>query len=255
MANASIGGYTLDIDPSSAQWTYTLRTKSIDTYGGRVIQVLGCSIDSLAISGYLPPVKGGDSARWTKMEEFETKIRAIMQEQADSKSSVTFNYPVLDWNGKVFLTGYENVKYDVKTTAISYTLSFQVDSGFGAIKTAASSEGLDVIPDGVDWVRDVYNTPTASWDDVEKAFKEVMDSAGTSIETESLYDYLSEITAIESKITSNSSDTSSDDSSSSDSTDSSSISSTTSSTDSFWSTWFGDAANILDEAATGLATL
>ena len=58
MANMRIGGYTFDLDPSSASWGYSLRLNQTDTYGGRVIQVLGCSIDTMSIRGYVRPLKG-----------------------------------------------------------------------------------------------------------------------------------------------------------------------------------------------------
>ena len=232
MATASIGSYQFDIDPSSAQWTYTLRTRSYQTYGGRVVQILGCSIDDLSIGGYLLQPKGGDANRYNNMQTFESNITAIMEAQAESKTSVTFTYPVLDWVGQVFLVGYDSVKYDVATAAISYKLSFQVDSGFGAIKTAVSSEGLDLIPDGVNWTRNVYNTPDVSWDDVKTALTKVLESAGTSSTTASLYDYLEQVEAIEEAESTTSSDTSSSDSSS---TSSSSLSDTLSSTGTFFS--------------------
>lgn len=216
MANASVGGYVFDIDPSTATWTYSLKTKVTPTYGGRVVQVLRCNIENLSIGGYLTQSHGqlgstirtvegrtvqagtnvgGYEYRFAQMKRFERDVRSIMEAQAESKEPMTFTYPILGWSGKVFLTGYDAVKYDVATTAVSYRLSFEVDSGFDEIVTTASSQGLDNIEDGVNWTRNEYNTPTTDWDTVKQALKSALEAAGTSATTESIYTYIEKIEA------------------------------------------------------------
>lgn len=216
MANASVGGYTFDIDPSTATWTYALKTKVTPTYGGRVVQVLRCNIEGLSVGGYLTQPRGvldsgirtvegrtvsagtnvGDyDYRFAQMKRFERDVRAIMETQADGKEPMTFSYPVLGWSGKVFLVGYDAVKYDVATTAVSYRLSFEVDDGFDEIVTTVSSHGLDTLADGVNWTRNEYNTPTTDWATVKQALKDALKDAGASYQTDSIYTYLTQIEA------------------------------------------------------------
>lgn len=205
MANAQIGTYVFDINPSEATWTYKLNIASQDTYGGRVVQLLSCRIEKMQVGGYLTQ-RGTAENQWARMEEFEKKIRDIMGWHAANKRPLKFYFPALDWVGDVYLTGYSNVKYDVKTSAVSYTLMMNVDSGFETIREHASTEGLDVIPDGVNWVRNEYNTPTSEdWTTVKEALKKVLERAGTfnADNPPSIYQYIEEIQATENSYTGN----------------------------------------------------
>lgn len=227
MANAMIGGYTFDINPSTASWTYTLKTNSIDTYGGRVIQILYCRIDNLSVSGQLKVSR--DSRQWSEMERFEGSMKSIMASHAETHEPVKFRFDALDWEGDVFLTGYSNVEYSPSTSAVSYKLMFVVDSGFATISQDVSDSektALGAIKSGVDYVRSVYNTPTvSSWEDVKSALKKAIgDSGNYSTESKSIYEYISELSSGGSsdsdsgdeKVESGSSDSSSDDSYSTD---------------------------------------
>lgn len=197
MANARIGNYVFDINPSEASWTYRMNTASQDTYGGRVIQILSCRIEGMKVRGYITS-RGTAENQWSRMEEFERKVRDIMEWHAENKKPLRFSFPALDWEGEVYLTGYSDVKYDMKTSAVSYTLTMEVDSGFDTIKAHASSEGLDVIPDGVNWVRNEFNTPTSdSWETVKEALKKVLENAGTfdASNPPSIYQYIEELSS------------------------------------------------------------
>src|ERR1700756_3668718 len=41
-------------------WTYTLNTQRYPTYGGEVVQILSCFIDTLTITGTLPRIQSRD---------------------------------------------------------------------------------------------------------------------------------------------------------------------------------------------------
>jgi hypothetical protein len=207
--------YELDVDPTSAQWGYKLNTSSYDTYGGRVVQVLSCKIETLTISGILSqpygtniPMQfsryattseafGAFDNRFAVMEEFADAMRQCMECQGETKTPSRFCYPMLDWDGGVYLTSYGNATYDVGSATATYTLKFDVDNGFDQIKEAASTYGLDEIPDGVNWTRNVYNTPVTNWNDVRQALESLLNDAGTSAQRQSIYDYLSDIDHVE----------------------------------------------------------
>ena len=199
MANATINGWVLDINPSEASWSYKLLTNSQDTYGGRVIQILSCRIDSFTIKGHLS-CKGTGDRQWARMEEFEGKIKKIMAYHANNKKPVPFRFDVLDWSGDVYLTGYSNVEYNPKTSAISYTLAFTVDSGFDSISQEVSDSvkaSLGNVKSGINYVRNVYNTPTnEGWKQVKDALKKAIgDSGNFNTETKSIYEYISELSS------------------------------------------------------------
>ena len=126
--------------------------------------------------------------QWEAMREFERNVKDIMAAHelggralANQGKSVPARlvFSEIGWNGDVYLTGYNDVRYEPDIPAVRYTLKFDVVSGFDSIKDAASSNGLENIADGVGWVRSVYNTPSMSWDAVKDALGKVIDDAGT----------------------------------------------------------------------------
>lgn len=198
MANAMLGAYVFDIDPSSASWGYSLNVSKTETYGGCVLQILSRRVDDLVISGYIP-LRGGDrKTQFAEMERFEKDMTAIMNWQSGQPpQSITFSYPELSWYGQVFLMGYENVKYDIETSAAQYTLRFTVDTGFEGIANIAGIDGIDMIPSGVNWVRNKYNTPATAYtyEEIMEAVGNILDDIGTweNGEKPNLYDYLDKL--------------------------------------------------------------
>lgn len=184
MANAKItyGGssFVFNIDPSEASWQYNMKVNSIDTYGGRVNQILSCNITGMRIGGYITQ-KGAERRQWAKMEEFETKVTQIMEWQAANKKPCFFEFPALGWSGHIYLMNYSDVRYNPTTTAVSYSLSMEVDSGFEAIAIAVSEEraALDNIQNGVNYIRSEYNYPNPdNWETVKKALEKVVEHGG-----------------------------------------------------------------------------
>jgi hypothetical protein len=105
------------IDPELIDWTWTVQlpqTNVIETIGGRVIQVLGASLDDLTIQGSLgqdaTDAAGGQS--WQLAQTFLTTVTAIMEQQsADSNQQSTmhqpavFSYPPKGWQWNVYVKG------------------------------------------------------------------------------------------------------------------------------------------------------
>ena len=210
MANMTLNGWTFDINPNEASWTYKLLTNSIDTYGGRVIQILACRVEGLTVRGYITQ-RGSKNRQWADMEMFEDKVKAIMDYHAKNKAPVSFSFPALNWRGQVFLTGYSDVTYDPSISAVSYTLMFNVDSGFDNVLQAGAVEkaALENIKSGINWVRSEYNTPPESaWKDVLDALKKAVENSGQYglEERKSLYDYISELNEGKSESASDSGD-------------------------------------------------
>ena len=208
MATLKIGGFSFTVSPETAAWSYAMKIQSIDTYGGRVIQLLACNIENLSIEGYIQPYKGSKSYvrvsvpdssggktaatvlegvpysnfeyRWGAMQEFEYAVKKIMAYHEAAKEPAVFSFPEVGWYGKVYLTGYTDVRYEADIPAVKYTLKFDIDSGFDGIQAAVSDYGLKNIPDGVGWVRSVYNTPAVKdWEAVKDAIGKIVDDAGT----------------------------------------------------------------------------
>lgn len=195
MATAKLGGYSFDIDPSTAKWSYVLNTNKTETYGGTVVQILSRNIGDLTITGYLSSKGLTNATRYDRMKEFERQMQAIMDYQVSNNSSVRFYFPILGWDGKVFLKNVSNLSYNPRVTAISYQLTMFVDTGFESIKETVASEALNSIQDGIGWTRNIYNTPDSdNWDNMLQALKQVVENSGSyDAYGVSLYDQLQKI--------------------------------------------------------------
>lgn len=175
-------GWTFDIDPETAQWSLELVTHVDNTYGGRVVQLLSKRVTGMRISGHLPMSMGDGSERdmqFKAMENFERSVRSVMDDEARCRRPHKFSFPALGWEADVYLTGYSGVRYAPDQSAVEYTLSFEVDTGFEDVKPADGTFFMENVPDGVNYVRTKYNTPsTTSWDTVLKAVKNLLTSSG-----------------------------------------------------------------------------
>ena len=206
MASIDVAGFSFSILPETAAWSYAMKIQSFDTYAGRVIQLLACNVENLSVEGYISPRYGARqtdmggnvsdvAAQWIGMEEFEVAVKAIMAYHEQEKRPAHFSFAEVGWDGEVYLTGYTDVRYEPDIPAARYTLKFEVDSGFEDIAAAAGDEGLKNIPDGVGWVRNVYNTPNVNnWEKVKDAIGKIVDDAGThdTSKPADFYTYLKE---------------------------------------------------------------
>ena len=216
MARISVGDFIFDLLPSTASWSYKMNINSIDTYGGKVVQLLSCVIESLTIDGLISPknpekfrwrskVEDGKTVRyreflddelsqWQGMREFEHNVKQIMLYHEVAKQPVYFRFDEVGWSGDVYLTGYTDVRFEVDIPAVRYKLSFDVDSGFETIAAAVRDEGLTNIPEGVGWIRSKYNTPPTDYSAAIKAAEKVIGDSGnfSADRVGDFYEYLKE---------------------------------------------------------------
>lgn len=181
MARVSIGNYEFEVNPSTFSWGYALNTKSYETYGGRVVQILSCRVNDCTVQGYLPVSKDPENA-YAEMERFESRMLALMDWQAQNKKPLLFRFPLLGWEGTVYITQYGPVSYSYDMAAVTYTLQLSVDDGFEEISHSITDEAqlsIESIPNGVNWVRSRYNTPIAStWETSLEVIREILENSG-----------------------------------------------------------------------------
>lgn len=193
MANATFtyGGHTymLPFEPSSISWGYSINTSGpTDTYDGVVVQILGCKIDTLSLSGSLSyDIKRDDNDeiipdfRFSQLDSFEKHIKEMMEYQQwkgqgkPTSPPITLEIPGMAnyintdnalWNNttqykkfKVFLDSYPDVSrgFDTKLT---YKLTMTVvEGGEDLVEISRDDaahkleiQALDAIKSGVQWV-------------------------------------------------------------------------------------------------------
>jgi hypothetical protein len=66
----------LRLDPNDVSWTYRLNTSVQDTFGGRIVQVLSCQVDTVTIEGQF----GKEGPRGRVRQDGRWKSRSVLEQ-------------------------------------------------------------------------------------------------------------------------------------------------------------------------------
>jgi hypothetical protein len=176
----------LRIDPSDIQWNFQIETASIETVGGRVVQVLGATLSDLRVLGGFGEnhsAKGDAGASWRLADAFAKKIKEIQSRNSTKtaralQAPAIFSYPPKGWKFAVTILALDDpqggsVNFSTGKFAHEYmlTLFIQKDlstttSGLGGSsstvkvrETAAVQSYLNRISRGFGWKKTEYNGP------------------------------------------------------------------------------------------------
>lgn len=152
LCTLSFGGNTLTFrtNPNEVWWDYSLITHIEQTYGGRVVQILGVKLDNLVVK--VDCGAGG----WPYAMQVVQFMRDLMVTQRDGNPA-TFTYTTRGWNLKVFAL---NVPFadDVATTNRELELSFKIQQDVAGVSTnSALADAVALFADGIGWVQSIYN--------------------------------------------------------------------------------------------------
>lgn len=148
---AEFGTLQFRTNPNEITWDYNLITHTEETYGGRVIQVLGAKMDNLVVK--VDCGQGG----WPYAMYVVQFMRDLMVTQRDGKPA-TLTYTTRNWQLKVFA---QNVPYHdaVQETIRELTLNFKIQEDISGIQTSASiSRALSMLVDGIGFTINDFNT-------------------------------------------------------------------------------------------------
>ena len=185
----------LIVPPSGISWTYSLRTKIEDTYGGQVIQILGVQIDNFKLSGYVPTgfwgknnnyLKGsGDLYQYYQDENsadqnglvhvanFFRDFFSLKSQNSYITNNMVFSYPHYGWSGT---SSIKIIPYDFPRVRISndeilpqWELECSIveflSSHFVSQATTAAKKQLNYLPEGIGFTKFIeWSDPTATSD-------------------------------------------------------------------------------------------
>lgn len=138
-------------NPNEITWDYSLITHIEQTYGGRVVQILGVKMDNLVVK--VDCGQGG----WPYAMYIVQYMRDLMVNQR-SGNAATFTYTTRNWRLKVFA---ENVPFhdSVGETVRELTLNFRIQEDISSVMTSASlSDALSALQDGIGWAVSMFNS-------------------------------------------------------------------------------------------------
>lgn len=169
MGVASLDGVPFRLDPSEVAWDFTIKTKTLPTVGGKVIQVFGTKLGNMTVNGEFG--QGG----WQAQAAFLERIRAIGARQANlgAQVPVRFRLPQHGWDFQVFLNSFTNrdggsssVRQAAGIFAPTWSLNFTIAEDHTAgLKEAATELFIRRISKGMGWKPSVYSGPMG-WDEV-----------------------------------------------------------------------------------------
>jgi hypothetical protein len=153
IATLSWGGrvFRFRTNPNEITWTYSLITHTDQTYGGRVVQILGTKIDDLTVK-----VDCGNGG-WEYLMRVVTYIRDLMVSQRNGQPA-TFEYTTRNWKLNVYAASIPFAD-QVSATTRELTLNFKVQQDVtGTMSTNTISSALMALTAGIGFSRSQYNT-------------------------------------------------------------------------------------------------
>jgi cell wall-associated NlpC family hydrolase len=146
--------YALRVDPYEVSWNYNLRTHIDDTYGGKVVQILGTDLGELTISS----ITGlGGRAELLNLADF---FRGMCEWQVVQRKPATFSFPYKKYSLTVW--AHEMTYNDsIDNISFPYTMTFYIEDDIGGnLNKIAMTDALRNLTDGIGYVRNDYNYPT-----------------------------------------------------------------------------------------------
>jgi hypothetical protein len=156
IASLYFNGQTLRFrtNPNEIWWSYTLNTNVEQTYGGRVVQILGTRIEDLVIK-----IECGNGG-WPYLTKVVDFLRNMMLEQRkNGGKTATFSYTTRSWRMKVYAL---SVPFQDQVTATTRELEIRfkvVEDLTGQMTQMALSNELARLTDGIGFRKSKYNDP------------------------------------------------------------------------------------------------
>lgn len=144
-------------NPNEIWWSYTLKLNIEQTYGGRVVQILGVGIDDLVLK--VECGRGG----WPEMMRIVNFLRKVMIDQRKGKQHIgEFKYTTRRWHMKVYSMSIP-FQDQVNATTRELELHFKVQEDVSQVQSqAALSQEIQRLRDGIGFVKmPGYNVPTS----------------------------------------------------------------------------------------------
>jgi hypothetical protein len=156
VASLTFNGKTLRFrtNPNEIWWSYTLNTHVEQTYGGRVVQILGTRMEDLVVK-----IECGNGG-WDYLTKVVGFLRQMMIEQRkDGGKTAVFSYTTRRWRLKVFAL---SVPFQDEVTATTRELELRfkiVEDLTGQMTQMALSNELARLKDGIGFTKTQYNDP------------------------------------------------------------------------------------------------
>jgi len=141
------------VDPYDISWGYTLRTQTIDTYGGRVVQILGVELGNLSINSVAG--KGG----FAYIREMQKFFREMGLWHQNEHLPAVFNFPY-----KGYRLSFWGQKFSFENSITNVAYPFQITGMIqedlsGTLKKSIMTKEIKKLSEGIGYSRNKFNDP------------------------------------------------------------------------------------------------
>lgn len=139
----------MNVLPYTADWEYGVNTSSLDTLGGRVVQVLSVDIGSLSIESVAVSRK--------ELQRLAKGFQDIMRYHARTQEPVFFRVPSMKWEMSVYLEAVPQLGWQVETVSYPFQLLMRIVDDLSLTKTNQLMKNqLDRLAEGIGYNPDVH---------------------------------------------------------------------------------------------------
>ena len=165
MGVATFAGYRFRIDPDNIQWTYDAKTKTMNSVGGRVVQIFGTTVGNMILTGSFGV--GG----WQEQVRFLQRMKTIGEQQSEdnlskhNKPPLRFSYPPRGWDFQVYLKDFSSPDgpLAVNMTPVTFNPRWQltlfIAQDNADLQTVATNAYIARLSKGIGWKQSEFNAP------------------------------------------------------------------------------------------------
>ena len=119
--------HSFRMNPDTVQWDYKDNATSMDTLGGRVIQLLSVKLNGLTITG-----RAGNRG---ELQRMANNLKAVMSYHVATQNPVRFKVPSRNWDFQVYVQSMPSLGWDVASTSYPYQIQLAVEEDLTGVQT------------------------------------------------------------------------------------------------------------------------
>lgn len=147
---------TMNVLPYTAEWEYGVNTNSVDTLGGRVVQVLSVDIGSLEVQSV--------AVSRAELQRLAQGFQNIMKYHVRTQEPVVFRVPSMKWAMVVYLEAVPELGWAVQTVSYPFQLSMRVVDDLNLTKTNQLMQNqLNRLAEGIGYNPNVHGGDAPSF--------------------------------------------------------------------------------------------
>jgi len=154
---ATLDGIPFDVDPHTVTWDYRVHIADRPYLGGKVIQVHGATIGDITITGQF-----GSGVLLDQQLGLLDRVKRIGNRRLEQLRSpnIKFSWPEQRWDMDVIVVGFGSLEHEVGQISPNWQITMTPVTGTDSLKSAAVSNFIDSLANGMGWRPGKYNGGT-----------------------------------------------------------------------------------------------